>query len=160
MPAAEPDAPIGRESLQVECLLLHNECETFGSDLFRSNITNIRNGRIMAGLGFLLLATVAPLSFWQLSSVHRVWRIRNPKKVKQHQAIIVFNVVVGLGSILYLAGPFGYVEQGTKTIERMKAFDSVAWSAALLEHKLRSGVPVEAEAWQQLSVKRRQLEDQ
>ena len=126
-----------RESLSVDCRLLHNECEAESSELYRSNKYNVRLGRIMAAVGFVILVSAAPFSFWQLSSVHRVWRIRNPKIVKRHQYIIAGNFVVGLGTILYLSGPFGYVEKSNKLLGMMKDLDAVAWSAAVLEHRVQ-----------------------
>jgi hypothetical protein len=151
---------VDSEALRVECRLLHNECETEGSALFRSNGANVRSGRIMAAVGFVLLASTAPFAYWQMSSLHRVWRIRHPKKVTQHQRIIAFNCVFGLGTLVYLAGPFGYVERGRHTIERMEALDKVAWSAALLEHRISAGTVSREEAlqeWAQLQSKRSEL---
>ena len=148
------------DNMAVDCRLLHNEAEAEASRLFRSNKTNIRMGRLMTGVSCAVFASIAPLAFWQTSTVHRVWRIRHPKTVLQHQYIMGVNFMVGLGALLYLAGPFGYVEQSRQLLERMDKLDEAAWAAALLQHRIQTRVVDAATAqteWTQLLAKRAEL---
>lgn len=150
----------GRGVDPVDLAALHLELSSAAATQIHRLRRSTTASRVVGVAAVLTAVAALPLVHWNTSTVHRVWRMRNPVTSRNcwHAAVVL--CVASAAVTLVLASPwcgFGsWYDSGLRRLERM---DRCGWDCLVLRQRLLMAQAPEAaeEEWRRLLAERDEL---
>lgn len=110
----------------INCVLLYLECDRTAQARLHDGNRLIRYARILTAGITVPAAVCAYATYYQHSKVHRVWRLRFPKRVRQlyHTSLASGAAAAAMG--LYVFSPWGPPAQHDRCMATVKHLDRLA----------------------------------
>jgi hypothetical protein len=126
------------ESYCVDSRLLYNDIEQMSNKRFRYAQQLVQWSRLLA-LAAVAAAGVSGLAcYYQRAQIHRVWRLRNPRRVHQLSLLTMGSGGFSLCTFLFLISPIGLMRLHDKEVRRTHELDAIAVSALVQEQNFRT----------------------
>ncbi|AAZ11647.1 uncharacterized protein TEOVI_000574400 [Trypanosoma equiperdum] len=143
--------PSNSSSLKNDCeegavgaQLLYNSTEKTASRLLLSAERYVKAGQALLVLAVASAGVVGLLASWQYRRIHRVWRIRHPRRLaQQRQAMWAFGTF-GTATFLLLLSPIGPGGLHEARLEDVKRLDDIAVRALILKRRYESAAALAA----------------
>ncbi|KPI87524.1 hypothetical protein ABL78_3402 [Leptomonas seymouri] len=126
------------EAYSVDSRLFYNEVEQLSHRCFR------RARRLVSWSRYLAMSAVAAVgiaglaSYYQRAQIYRVWRIRNPHRVRQLSLVTMSSGGFGLCVFLFLISPIGLMQLHAKQLEQTQHLDAMAVLALIQEQNFHT----------------------
>ncbi|KAG5509837.1 hypothetical protein JKF63_07482 [Porcisia hertigi] len=126
------------ESHAVDSRLLYNDIEQLSGKRFEYGQRLIRWSRLLSAASMVAAGVCGLAVYYQRAKIHRVWRLRHPRKVQRLAQLAMTSGCFSFFSVLFLISPIGFLHVHEKEEQRMKQLDAIAVTALVQEQNFRT----------------------